>query len=133
MHVDSRPTVVGCVLFELKDDHLGICVFVLLYGDWVCTYRALVPTSVYGDIINAFFGSNAVVLVNVMAGLVFARILAVRPLIRFSKDATISNYAQDGRYYFQFKICGSFKLRKCWFAVSDCISQYSSGGLAIVV
>ena len=55
----------------------------------------------------AGFGSLAVVLVSVFTGIVFSRIVSRNALIEFSQHPVISNYALDGREYFQFKIHGT--------------------------
>ena len=75
---------------------------------WMHVYhRYLTPTSWYGDFTVAFFGSIAVVLVSVFGGIVFSHLVSVKALIQFSEHAVISNYALDGREYFQFKIYGA--------------------------
>jgi len=66
----------------------------------------LTPTTAYADIITAVFGSTAVVIIAIMGGIVFARLLSPRPQIRFSNVAIITNYDMDGRSYFQFRING---------------------------
>lgn len=68
--------------------------------------RNLQPTTWYGDFTVAFFGSIAVVLISVFGGIVFSHLVSVKALIKFSDKAVISNYALDGRNYFQFKIYG---------------------------
>eukprot|EP00750_Incisomonas_marina_P002027 INCI11911.3.p1 GENE.INCI11911.3~~INCI11911.3.p1 ORF type:complete len:611 (-),score=92.27 INCI11911.3:713-2545(-) len=72
-------------------------------------YGYLTPTSWYGDFTVAFFGSIAVVLISVFGGIVFSRLVSAKALIQFSEKAVISNYALDGREYFQFKIYGQWR------------------------
>lgn len=55
----------------------------------------------------AVFGALFIILMNMLGGVVFARLVSVQALVRFSEHAVLTNF--NGVKYFEFKVFGQWQ------------------------